>query len=122
MGIVWKGVDGSLYDFDEHPLENDWADIGGVFIFAARLPNGDWNPLFVGHADSLMQRIPGHEKWPWAVRLGATGVLACAVSAQVKRRKTVAEMIARLKPPLNEHPQIESVDATLMRRAGGHRS
>ncbi|HZP66532.1 MAG TPA: hypothetical protein VFB32_09485 [Rudaea sp.] len=118
MGIIWKGVDGTLYDFTEHRYDSDWADIGGIFIFAARLPSGDWNPLYVGNAESLAKRIRGNEKWPWAERLGANGVLACAVEDEVRRGKIVAEMIARLKPPFNDYPQ-PRLDETPMRRAGG---
>jgi len=121
VGIIWKGVDGTLYDFSEHPYDSDWADLGGIFIFAARLSDGNWNPLYIASTDSLAQRIRSDEKWPWAVRLGATGVLACAVPDGMKRIKLVAEMIARLKPPLNDYPQ-ESGDVAPLRRAQGRRA
>jgi hypothetical protein len=88
-----------------------------VYLFAARLPNGDWNPLFIGQADNLERDIPGHEKWPWAVLLGATHVLACAVAAPAKRLSVEAEMIARLKPPLNSTPQAKPRDGAMLRRA-----
>jgi hypothetical protein len=120
VDIVWKGVDGSRYEFAEYAYDSDWTDSGGIYIFAARLPNGDWNPLFVGNAHSLEQRLQAHDKWPWAVRLGATGVLACAEPDDGKRRRAVAEMIARLKPPLNEHPEIPTQATQMGRRMGGH--
>jgi hypothetical protein len=122
MGILWKGVDGTLYDFGEHAYESDWADVGGIYIFAARLPNGDWNPLYVGNADSLMQRIHASEKWPWAVRLGANGVLACSVPDPAKRAKVAKEMIARLKPPLNDDPQTNVSEAVPIRHVTRRRT
>ena len=117
MGIIWKGADGVLYEFSEHPHSSDWSDVGGVFIFAARLTDGNWNPLYIASTENLSRRIPVDEKWPWAVHLGATGVLACAVPEGIKRVKLVAEMIARLKPPLNDYPQEQLSAVTLLRRA-----
>jgi hypothetical protein len=121
MGISWKGADGTVHEFGEHPYESDWADVGGVYIFAARLANGDWNPLYVGNADSLVLRIRASEKWPWAVRLGANGVLACSVPDATRRIKMVAELIARLKPPLNDYPENRIREIGSKRRAG-HRT
>ena len=117
MGIIWKGADGALYDFSEHPYDSDWADIGGIFIYAARLRDGNWNPLYVAATDNLARRVRGDEKWPWAVRLGATTVLACAIPEPEKRPRLVAEMIARLKPPLNDYPQNQFREAERKRRA-----
>ena len=119
MGIIWKGADGALYEFSEHPRDSEWADVPGVFIFAARLPDGNWNPLYIAAAENLARRVRADEKWPWAVRLGATTVLACAVTEQAQRTRVVAEMIARLKPPLNDFPQnqFREGDAAGRRRA-----
>lgn len=117
MATVWKSVDHSTYEFTPYPFENDWTDIAGVYLFAARLPNGDWNPLFIGEADSYERDLPGHEKWPWAALLGATHVLICTVAGKAKRETVEAEMIARLKPPLNSAPQAKTRDGALLRRA-----
>jgi hypothetical protein len=117
MATVWKSIDGSSYEFNPHPYNSEWTDVGGMFIFAARMTNGDWNPLFIGYADSFEHCIPGHEKWPWAVILGATHVLACAVAAENKRASVEMEMIARLKPPLNGTPRGKPRDRSMLRRA-----
>ena len=117
MSTVWKSIDGSMYEFSSHLYESSWADVGGIYLFAARLRNGDWNPLFIGHSDSFEYAIPNHEKWPWAVLLGATHVLACALIVQSKRLAVETEMIARLKPPLNSLPQGKPRDGAILRRA-----
>jgi hypothetical protein len=118
MSTVWKSVDGSIYEFSPHLYESGWADVGGIFLFAARLKNGDWNPMFIGHTDSFEHGIPNHEKWPWATLLGATHVLACAVPSHAKRVSVETEMIARLKPPLNSIPEGKPRDGgALLRRA-----
>ena len=117
MATVWKSIDGSTYEFSPHPYESDWTDAGGMYIFAAQLGNGDWNPLFIGHSDSFENSIRGHEKWPWAQILGATQVLACAVAGRSKRALLEVEMIARLKPPLNGMPQANARASTILRRA-----
>jgi hypothetical protein len=117
MATIWKGIDGSMHEFSPHPYESDWTDAAGVFIFAAQISRGNWNPLFIGHTDSFEHSIPGHEKWPWAVILGATHVLACAVATQAMRCSVETEMIARLKPPLNSIPQAKSQVGGIRRRA-----
>jgi hypothetical protein len=117
MSTVWKSIDGSMYEFSPHMYASGWADVGGIYLFAARLKSGDWNPLFIGHSDSFECAIPNHEKWPWAVLLGATHVLACAVTAPAKRLSVETEMIARLKPPLNSLPQGKPRDGAILRRA-----
>ena len=119
MGIRWKGADGTLYEFSEHAYASDWSDVGGVFIFAARFARGDWNPLYICAAENLRERIRSDEKWPWAVRLGATDVLACGVAEADRRTRVVAEMIARLKPPLNDYPRGGARAAPMLRQAGG---
>jgi len=118
MGIRWKGVDGTLYEFSEHPYTSDWAEVAGIFIFAARFAGGNWNPLYICAAENLRERIRNDEKWPWAVRLGATDVLACAVGEPERRARVVAEMIKRLKPPLNDFPQGGARAASPLRQAG----
>ena len=110
MGIIWKGADGALYDFSEHPYDSDWAAIPGIFIYAARLPDGNWNPLYIASTGNLAERVRADEKWPWAQRLGASTVLACGVLGQGQRDRVAAEMIARLKPPLNDFPQLQFRD------------
>jgi|SRR5882724_4775762 len=117
MATVWKSVDGSKYEFTPRTYESAWTDVAGVYLFAAGLTNGDWNPLFIGQADSFEHSIPNHEKWPWAMLLGATHVLACAIVAQAKRVSVETEMIARLKPPLNGIAQGKPGDGTMLRRA-----
>ena len=117
MTTVWKSVDGSAHEFTPHLHDSDWTDVAGIYLFAARLKNGDWNPLFIGHADSFEHDIPAHEKWPWAALLGATHVLACAVAAKAKRLSVETEMIARLKPPLNSTPQGKPRDGAMLRSA-----
>ena len=91
MVTVWKSVDGSTCEFSPHPYASHWTDVGGIYMFAARMTNGDWNPLLIGRAGSFERGIPGHEKWPWAVILGATHVLACAVAVESKRTSVETE-------------------------------
>ena len=116
MGIIWKGADGALYDFSEHPYDSEWADVPGLFIFAARLSDGNWNPLYIAATDNLGLRVRSDEKWPWAVRLGASTVLACAIPDASRRARVLVEMIARLKPPLNDYPQGQAAEAKTARR------
>lgn len=89
----WSG-----YEFQIHPYGASWNTVAGVYIFAA-IQGGRWRALYVGETESLARRIPGHERWQEAQRLGATHVHARAES--FRRGAIEQELIHAYQPPLN---------------------
>ena len=69
-------------------------------MFAKETSTG-WVPLYIGIADDLSARIPGHERWAEAKRLGATHVLAHTEPSKAKREAEEKALIALCNPPLN---------------------
>ena len=94
--VNWGG-----YEFDVCSQTANWNDVGGVYIFAGLNQNGRWRAYYIGQAESLKDRIPGHERWNEAVRLGATHVHARVVSQAAMRDAIEASLIASYQPPLN---------------------
>jgi excinuclease UvrABC nuclease subunit len=90
------------YDFAVYDSNATWNDVGGVYIFAGLNAQHRWVPLYAGKADSFRTRIPQHERWSEAVRLGATHVHAMVVPAEATRAAIEAELIRQLQPPLNQ--------------------
>lgn len=74
--------------------------VAGNYMFV-RLANGGWVPVYVGIGDDLSDRIPGHERWAEAVKLGATKVMAHTQSNLAKREAEEKALIKYWNPPLN---------------------
>jgi hypothetical protein len=89
------------YEFTVYGPNTTWHAVGGVYIFCAVKPQNQWEPLYVGQTDSFADRIPSHEKWNAAVRLGATHVHARMIHLRSARDAVERELIQALHPPLN---------------------
>jgi hypothetical protein len=89
----------TIYDYDV----TKWKTVGGLYIFA-RIAGDRWDALHVGKAENFCMRLPSHERWEEARRLGATHVHALVVPLEVNRARLEAALIAYLKPPMNEQP------------------
>lgn len=59
-------------------------------------------PLYVGIAQDLSNRIPGHNKWDAAIRLGMTHVLAHKNPNAFLRASEENDLIGYFNPPLNQ--------------------
>lgn len=94
--VTWQGHEFNIYAHD-----GNWNDIGGLYIFAGVTPQNKWKAYYIGKAESFQSRIPSHERWNEAVRLGATHVHARAVSQEATRAQVEAQLIQSFQPPLN---------------------
>jgi len=68
------------YELEVCNAEGNWRDVGGIYIFTGLNAQNLWRPFYIGQANSFRDRIPNHENWSAAVRLGATHVHALVVS------------------------------------------
>lgn len=92
----------SAYEFDVCKHNDNWRDVGGIYIFTGLTAEKKWRPFYIGQTDNFQKRIPNHERWDEAVRLGATHVHARTVSAAATRDAIEAELIQAFRPHLNE--------------------
>ena len=92
----WNG-----YNFEIYPPNTQWNDVGGVYVFAGQAPNGRWNAYYIGKCDSFRNRLPNHERWNEAVRLGATHIHAMTVSQEATRQAIEEALIQWAQPTLN---------------------
>jgi len=88
--------------FSVHSPDANWSEAAGVYIFAALNPQNQWFPIDVGQATSFRTRLPTHERWSEAARLGATHIHAIVVPLQESRTRLEAELIRTYRPHLNE--------------------
>jgi hypothetical protein len=71
-------------------------------MFVKRLANGKWLPVYIGEGISLQGRIPNHERWAEARRLGASDVMSHTTpSGEKARLAEERDLIEHWKPSLN---------------------
>ena len=101
--IHWPGQSGKKYTYWIYPIETTWAEKAGNYIFAKKLSNGNWTPIYIGETGDLRDRLPNHEKLPCATRNGATHIHThTSSSGQEVRRAEEADLIAKSDPPCNK--------------------
>lgn len=86
--------------FQVLPKDANWLDESGVYIFTG-VVDRTWRAFYVGQADSFASRMPNHERWDEAARIGATHVHAALVSSQHERDQCEQALIKAFAPPLN---------------------
>ena len=101
--VNWGG-----YEFTVYSPSTSWNEIGGIYIFAGKNSEGNWVAKYIGKAQSFADRLPGHERWDEAVKLGATHIHARTVSTEVDRDKIEGELIKKYQPPLNTQKKSRS--------------
>jgi excinuclease UvrABC nuclease subunit len=89
------------YDFTVYAPTKSWNDVAGVYIFTGVNNLNQWVALYVGQTDSFRNRIPSHEQWNPAVRLGATHIHAMVVPLAATRDIVERELIQAYQPRLN---------------------
>jgi len=90
------------YEFDVYnPGGTTWNDVPGIYIFCGLNSAGRWVAHYIGQAESFKDRIPNHEKWNEAARLGATHVHAMVVQHAAIRGSMEQELIRAFQPTLN---------------------
>lgn len=95
--VYWKHYGFTVYD----PINTNWHDVGGIYIFARQINQYHWMAFYIGQAKSFRDRLPNHENWTPAVRLGATHIHAMLVSQVANRDMIEAELIEAFQPALN---------------------
>ncbi|MCR6644051.1 MAG: hypothetical protein NVV62_05775 [Terricaulis sp.] len=102
----WRGESGRRYRFKCVLTANGMpkAGEGGIYIFVRRRWAFFLEPLYVGKAADLRNRLRGHEKWGRAYwYYGATErhVLG-PIRDEVDRRRIEEDLIRKLKPRMND--------------------
>jgi len=93
------------YEFTVYPYETNWNEVAGLYIFASLEKDRQgipfWLAQYIGRTTNFSKRIPTHESWPEAVRLGASSVHAMVETKEAKRREIEALLVREYQPPLN---------------------
>ena len=104
--ITWRGMSGQMYFYSAYPVNADWNDVPGNYIFAKYVKGSGWVALYVGETGSLRDRLTpflGHEKAVCAHLNGITNILAHSSSSlEAVRRREEGDLISYYNPVCNE--------------------
>lgn len=102
----WRGESGRRYKFKCVLTKKGLppAGEGGIYIFVRRRWAFLLEPLYVGKAHDLRNRLLGHEKWGRAYwYYGATERYVLGpIRDEVDRRRIEEDLIRSLKPRMND--------------------
>lgn len=94
--IKWGG-----YEFSIYIRDTNWSNIAGVYLFCTNSGNNKWKALYIGQTESLASRLPNHDRWDEAERLGATHIHVKAVRDEKQRLAIEESLLGQYKPALN---------------------
>jgi predicted GIY-YIG superfamily endonuclease len=100
--IYWEGESGAKYGYWIHPIETDFKDAPGNYIYAKETEPHRWRPVYIGQTSSLKDRLADHEKEMCAKDNGATHIHAHTASDdESKRLAEEADLIGKWNPVCN---------------------
>lgn len=89
--VAWRGASGATYTLYLHPIGTTYQAVAGVYIFCKLAQNGNWDPVYIGEAGDLNERLHTnlylHHKWPCISRNGATHICSVAVPGPLATRE-----------------------------------
>lgn len=117
----WRGESGRRYRFKCVLTKKGLPEegVGGIYVFVRRRWAFYLEPLYVGKAHDLRNRLMGHEKWPRAYWFyGATErYILGPIRDEVDRRRIEEDLIRGLKPRMNDMEIPQAKRAAAPRRA-----
>lgn len=110
---TWRGESGRTYRLKCILSKKGMppAGVGGVYMFVRRRWAFFLEPLYVGKAHDIRNRLLGHEKWGRAFwYYGATErYILYPIVDEVDRQRVEEDLIKGLMPPMNDS-EIGSID------------
>ena len=96
------------YEFTVYGEDTNWNEVAGLYVFVRHLVDDQgtprWFALYVGQTRNFANRLPTHENWLEAVRMGANQIHARTEEDGLKREALEKKLIEACEPPLNvEH-------------------
>lgn len=108
--VNFCGASGASYQFERMGMDQDWAKIAGVVLFAAA-EGRSWRIIRVGDQGGVSGDINAFWRWREARRYGATTVFVRRNSDIAKRRAEVADLEHGLDPVCASNSELDRMAA-----------
>jgi hypothetical protein len=95
--VNFCGASGASYQFERMGMDQDWAKIAGVVLFAAA-EGRTWRVIRVGDQGGVTGDVNAFWRWREARRYGATAVFVRRNSDIAKRRAEATDLEHGLDP------------------------
>ncbi len=106
----FTGSSGISYQFERMGMDQDWARIAGVVLFAA--PDGKaWRVIRVGDQGGVTGDVNAFWRWREARRYGATAVFIRRNADFAKRRVEAADLEQGLDPVFSSGSELDRLAA-----------
>jgi hypothetical protein len=104
------GASGESYQFEQMGMDQDWARVAGLVLFAA--PEGRaWRIIRVGDQGGVSGDIGAFWRWREARRYGATAVFVRRCADIAKRRAEAVDLEAGLDPVFAAGSELDRIAA-----------
>ena len=101
--IEWPGKKGQSYTYYIFPIDTNFDQNPGNYVFAKETSPRRWTPVYIGETSDLSERFDNHHKMPCIRRAGATHIHAHINRAGAQaRRSEEADLVNRWKPQCND--------------------
>lgn len=103
--VTATGASGVKYTLQIDPIGAAYKRLGGVYIFLKPAPNGKWDPVYIGEAGDLYQRLnaglKSHQAWSCIASKGATHIATMAAPRDDERLRIETDLRHGHNTPCN---------------------
>lgn len=99
---TWTGASGKEYMYNIFPIDTNWNDVPGNYIFAKKSSPHEWQAVYIGETESFKERLPNHNELPCIRRNGGTHTHTHINRDSRARLDEEKDLLANNKTPCNE--------------------
>lgn len=97
----WIGASRKEYIYNIHPIDTNWNDVAGNYIFAKETSPRSWDAVYIGETVSFSDRLPNHNELPCIRRNGGTHIHTHVNEDSDARIEEEADLLANHNTPCN---------------------
>ena len=91
--INWNGKSGKQYTYTIFPIDTNFTDAAGNYVFMKELENGYYEPIYFGITNSFKDRFDTHHAWRCISGQGATHIGVHGNSRQADREAEELDLL-----------------------------
>lgn len=104
--VKWPAGIGQFVDTELYPIGTHFHEVSGLYVMCKPTPDGKWQPLYVGQAVNLNQRvgsgISNHHAVHKATAMGASHICVVRIDSAGERNSLERVLCRVLQPPVNK--------------------
>ena len=98
---TWTGDSGKKYEYYITPIDTEWKDAPGNYIFAKETEPHKWEAVYIGQTESFKDRLPDHNELPCILDNGGTHIHTHINRDKQARLDEEADLLENHETPCN---------------------